>query len=172
MLCSQCNERSASVHFTIVINGSKTEIHLCEVCAKEATGMYFSEDEGLILNSLLTGMFSDKLALPELYHSEEDEKICPVCGGSLRDIAVSGRIGCSECFNVFPESIKEIIRNIQGTLKFEGKKPSVSGETGRHCEVMMLKRELSEAVSKEDYEQAVILRDRIQAIEHSEENLS
>lgn len=168
MLCSHCHERSASVHFTIIINGSKTEIHLCDSCAHESAGMDFSQDDGFILDSLLTGMFSEKLSLHELCHAEEDAIICPVCGSSLHDIALSGRIGCSECFNVFSSSLKEIIRNIQGTSEFDGKRPSVSGVTGWCQEVALLKKELEKAVRVENYEQAAVLRDRILDIEREE----
>lgn len=35
MICQECNERPASVHFTKVVNGEKTVIQLCEHCAQE-----------------------------------------------------------------------------------------------------------------------------------------
>ena len=30
MLCQNCNERQATVHFVKVINGVRAEMHLCE----------------------------------------------------------------------------------------------------------------------------------------------
>ena len=35
MICEECHEREASLHFTKIINGEKTEFHICEHCAKE-----------------------------------------------------------------------------------------------------------------------------------------
>lgn len=35
MLCQECQRRQATLHFTKIINGKKTEFHICDVCAKE-----------------------------------------------------------------------------------------------------------------------------------------
>ena len=34
MLCERCNKNPATVHVTKVLNDRKTEVHLCEQCAK------------------------------------------------------------------------------------------------------------------------------------------
>jgi protein arginine kinase activator len=33
MLCQNCNEKEATVQLTKIVNGEKTELHLCEDCA-------------------------------------------------------------------------------------------------------------------------------------------
>lgn len=33
MLCDNCKQNEATVHMTRVVNGKKTERHLCNVCA-------------------------------------------------------------------------------------------------------------------------------------------
>ena len=35
MICQECQERPATLHYSKVINGEKTDIHLCEKCADE-----------------------------------------------------------------------------------------------------------------------------------------
>ena len=35
MICQQCETRPATLHFTKIINGEKTEMHVCEQCASE-----------------------------------------------------------------------------------------------------------------------------------------
>ena len=35
MLCQECNKRPATLHFTKIVNGEKTEFHICESCARE-----------------------------------------------------------------------------------------------------------------------------------------
>jgi protein arginine kinase activator len=35
MICQSCNQREANVHITKIINGVKTEMHLCDECAKK-----------------------------------------------------------------------------------------------------------------------------------------
>lgn len=171
MLCSQCNERQATVHFTIVVNGSKTEVYLCDACAKESAGMYLSEDEEFLLDTLLTGMFSEKLSVQDLCSQQEKGEVCLVCGSSLHDIAVTGKIGCSECFNVFKESLQEIIKSVQGTLQYEGKRPRGQAETSKDTKIARLKDKLDAAVRKEEYEIAAQLRDEIIALQKETENV-
>ena len=35
MLCEICGENEATFHYSEVVNGNKTEHHLCSECAKE-----------------------------------------------------------------------------------------------------------------------------------------
>ncbi len=35
MRCEHCNEREATTHIKKIINGNKTELHLCSECAAE-----------------------------------------------------------------------------------------------------------------------------------------
>ena len=35
MLCNECEKNNATVHITKILNGVKTESHLCEECAKK-----------------------------------------------------------------------------------------------------------------------------------------
>lgn len=35
MLCQECRKRPATLHYTKIINGQKTELHLCQECAEE-----------------------------------------------------------------------------------------------------------------------------------------
>jgi formylmethanofuran dehydrogenase subunit E len=42
MICQQCGERIASVKFTQIINGEKSEILLCSTCASESNNISFN----------------------------------------------------------------------------------------------------------------------------------
>lgn len=35
MVCQECGNRPATLHFTKIVNGEKTEFHICEHCARE-----------------------------------------------------------------------------------------------------------------------------------------
>ena len=35
MICQECNQRPATLHFTKIINGEKEQFHFCEQCAQE-----------------------------------------------------------------------------------------------------------------------------------------
>ena len=48
MICQQCETRPATLHFTKIINGEKTEMHVCEQCASENGDTFsFSNQQGL-----------------------------------------------------------------------------------------------------------------------------
>ena len=48
MICQECNQRPATLHFTKIINGEKTEVHLCEKCAQEKGEMFMMIMEDLV----------------------------------------------------------------------------------------------------------------------------
>jgi len=56
MKCMECHKRPATLHFTQVINGQKTEQHVCELCAQKK-GYISNNDEAYSLHDLLTGLF-------------------------------------------------------------------------------------------------------------------
>ncbi len=61
MLCEECGKRMATLHFTKIINGEKTEYHLCEVCAKEKGEKLTGLDTGFSFQDLLSGLLNPDL---------------------------------------------------------------------------------------------------------------
>ncbi|MGB4132260.1 MAG: hypothetical protein WBK45_10055, partial [Tepidanaerobacteraceae bacterium] len=64
MLCEECHMRPATVHITKIVNNEKTEMHLCEECAKEkhlslssSIGGFGFEDTGFSVAKLLSSFF-------------------------------------------------------------------------------------------------------------------
>lgn len=41
MICERCHKKEATVHITEVLNGNRTEKHLCQDCAAQEKGMHF-----------------------------------------------------------------------------------------------------------------------------------
>ena len=64
--------------------------------------------------------------------------------------------------------MEPLIVNIHGASEHQGKRPS-QGEDGsqQQTELIRLRREMKDAVSKEEYELASSLRDKIRKIEES-----
>src|SRR5690606_40848263 len=57
MICQECNQRPATLHFTKIINGEKTEVHVCEHCAHEKSEMFmFPGTSGFSIDNLLAGL--------------------------------------------------------------------------------------------------------------------
>ena len=166
MLCQNCNKREANVHITKIINGVKTEMHLCDECARkqeEKGEMPFSLGMPLSFQNILEGFFE----LPGVSeHRVEKVTSCPICGMTFEDFRRKGFLGCGKCYEVFNEDMKPLIRRIHGNIHHTGKIPVRTGGTLRaKTELEKLKEELKAKVAKEEYEDAAQIRDKIKEIE-------
>ena len=75
MLCDECGSNAACVHMIKVLNGVKTEQHLCGTCASSAGEACFSTGIHFSVNDLVKAMFSQ-----ELDNASAAEVTCPNCG--------------------------------------------------------------------------------------------
>ena len=76
MLCEKCQKEEASVHVTKIVNGQKTETHLCQHCAKELGEFGLSIDLPNLFASLFDySPFGGKLAAPKQCHADRQWKI-------------------------------------------------------------------------------------------------
>ncbi len=163
MLCERCQKRPAVMHFTQIINNQKTEMHLCEVCASElqAQSPVFSPQFNLhsFLSGLLTSDFGGTLS-----HTGENK--CDYCGLPEENFVRSGLLGCSDCYDSFGVRLKNVLKRIQGSNMHTGKIPRrIGGKALINKEIRMQKAKLEEAVAKEEFENAALIRDRIKELE-------
>jgi protein arginine kinase activator len=172
MVCQQCQKRPATVHITKIANGEKTQIHLCEECAKQKhisfSGLSpfgFDEEPGFSIGKLLSSFFED----PALdYGNRAQGMKCDRCGLTFPRFSQSGRFGCSECYSAFRGQLDPMLRKIHGKTYHVGKVPHrTGGEIRKKNEINRLKRELQEAINAEEYERAAVLRDRIKEMEQN-----
>ena len=92
-------------------------------------------------------------------------KTCPKCGRSFQDFQKTGKLGCGECYETFYSSIKVTIKQMQGVSGHSGKIPSHSAdELKRKIRYETLKKELSKAVSEENYEEAARLHKELKSL--------
>jgi protein arginine kinase activator len=69
--------------------------------------------------------------------------------------------------------LEPLLLNIHGSKLHKGKRPTRSaGSPDRQHQLIQLRREMQEAISKELYEKAGEIRDRIQSIETGEDDTS
>ena len=161
MLCDECGGNAACVHLIKVVNGVKTEKHLCETCASSAGEACFSTGIHFSVNDLVKAMFSQ-----ELDSSSSSDLTCPNCGMDFADFSRSGKIGCSVCYGVFHEQLDPILRRVHGTSCHTGKVPVKAGNAVRlRMKVKGLRQELDRSVQCEDYENAAKIRDSIRSLE-------
>ena len=160
MLCEICSKNEATVHYTEIINNEMTEMHLCEDCAREKGAMIKPH---FPLADLLAGLTDFKVPL-----TVEKGKAgkCPRCGLTYADFRKIGRLGCSQCYYTFKDSLSSLLKRVHGSSEHVGKVPALAG---REAEVSRTLRELRErlqrAVQREEFEEAAGLRDQIREME-------
>ncbi len=174
MLCENCNQNEATIHYTEVINGVKTERHLCGKCMQE---LDYSMEGEFPFSKLIKGILSSHL----MQNSKEANPMlhlcCDKCGMSYQDFTKIGKFGCAECYNVFGPLILDNIKKIQGSSTHVGRKyQSVCGTddlsvqefdstvTDDEAKLKKLSEKLQSALAIEDYEQAAKLRDEMKLI--------
>lgn len=123
MLCEICGENEATFHYSEVVNGNKTEHHLCSECAAKTDISYYTNllDGDGRLGQLLSGL----LGMP-VGGGQDDPKthvVCPGCHLSYGEFIKNSAFGCAECYNVFGPLLDDSIKKIQGSVNHQGKKP-------------------------------------------------
>lgn len=107
--------------------------------------------------------FEEILPSSSMYH---EEKTCPVCHRTYRDFQKSGKLGCGACYEAFRIPITATLRQIHSNTVHTGKVPSrCSGELKRQRLYEALKKQLSDAVKNENYEEAARLHKEIRNME-------
>jgi protein arginine kinase activator len=162
MLCERCQERPATVHLTKVVNFEKTELHLCEVCAKQAgSELGILIEPNFSLQNLIAGLLEGDL---NLYQQPSTAKpiCCQSCGLTFSDFRNNGLMGCGDCYRYFREAMEPLLKKMHGSCTHTGKVPIRTGGKVRvRKEIEDLKRQLQKAVAQEDYETAARLRDEV-----------
>ncbi|MDB5085723.1 MAG: hypothetical protein JWN30_2609 [Bacilli bacterium] len=164
MDCSECGNRPATVYFTKITNGSKTEMHLCEVCAKEKGELLGTTPNGFSINSLLAGILNfESQGIPV---SAPQTLRCNTCGLTFNQFSQIGRFGCSDCYQAFEPRLDPLLRRIHGGTTHTGKIPARSGGViQKRREIDQLRHQLNDRIQKEKFEEAASLRDQIRALE-------
>ncbi len=162
MKCQKCGKNEANNHFTRVINGKKEELHLCSSCAKEEFPTFSPFGNEIIdAGSFLSGLFGGAPTGIKASNAE----VCPSCGITFAEICEKGKIGCADCYNAFRPSLLRSVKQIHGTTAHTGKIPQRAGsEISKSRRIEKLETELSNAVMKQEFEQAAKLRDEIKEL--------
>lgn len=164
MYCEECKKRPATVHFTSIVNGVKVENYLCEQCASKKSGFVIELNNKFSIPTLLGSLFGNTYDVQDL--NAQSTKVCPNCGMNFESVCQTGRLGCSECYQVFEQELEPILRRIHGNSQHTGKIPARGGErTMTRKKIDAMKAALQKAVANEEYEKAAEIRDSIKSIE-------
>ncbi|KPV44180.1 UvrB/UvrC motif-containing protein [Alicyclobacillus ferrooxydans] len=166
MLCQECKERPATVHFTKIVAGEKSEFHLCEQCAQEKGDFFAKAAQAFNFNHLLSGLLNMESS-PGVPTAQPTLR-CPSCGMSYSQFTQLGRFGCPSCYDSFSARLDPLLRRIQSSETHTGKVPLRAGEQvkGRK-ELQRLRQDLQRSIAAEQFEEAAQLRDRIRQLEQT-----
>lgn len=168
MKCQHC-EKPATFHITELTGPELEELHLCEDHARVYLTQQSPEEEptpptlaGVLAQQLKIGQTAEELA-------RLDQQACPLCGITFYEFRHQGRLGCPHDYTCFEEELEPLIVNIHGATSHTGKRPhrGASGGDAR-AKIIQLRREMDQAVTKEDYERASEIRDEIRKMESGE----
>lgn len=145
MLCNVCNKNTATVHLTEIIKDKIVELHICQNCAKVKTQELTNE---------LTKT-----------QKKEDSLKCSFCGLTYAEFVRKCRLGCRGCYGIFKMELIHLLEKVHGSHRYAGKSPvSISPESAGQIEIEELKVKMAQVVSRENYEEAAGLRDKIEKL--------
>ena len=177
MLCNKCKKNEANIFYTEIVGGEKTEMHICEDCAFDYSSSFQTKNvtnSELTLGNLLSTVLGSYYTNENSTQKKETKNVvCNTCGLSYNEFLKIGRFGCMECYDTFSSTFNKSLSNIQGSNIHVGKKPKgyiskTQKLIDELSEVEKLSLKLQDAVEKEEFEEAVKLRDQIRLLK--EEN--
>lgn len=160
MLCDICHKIEATVHLTEIIDNQITELHLCEECARQK-GAQMEQHFGLA--DLLAGL-ADLGQQFEVMGKAQAK--CSNCGLTYQDFRRIGRLGCSECYETFKDSLGVLLKRIHGSTQHLGRAPAKAAmPVQKKSEIDLLRAKLQRTIEIEEFEEAARLRDKIRELE-------
>lgn len=176
MKCQKC-DKPATCHITELTEGTPQELHLCEDHARQY--LTAGSDEPAAGKGIAAAMaqhmaqqMAQQMAVGQTAEELEklDQQACPVCGITFYEFRSQGRLGCPNDYLCFQSQLEPLILNIHGESQHEGKSPQGNPRVSlERTQLIRLRREMKEAVAREEYEKASQLRDQIRLIEKGEE---
>ncbi|GIW82505.1 MAG: UvrB/UvrC protein [Gemmatales bacterium] len=158
MKCQKC-PKPATLHITEVISEEQfEELHLCEECANK----YLYDPQPKPQKGIEFGIEEADEA------SALNQRACPSCGIRFIEFRNTGRLGCPNDYQEFHEELLPLLENIHGETQHCGKTPRRYPQTKKtQNELIELRKQLQQAVTREAYEEAARLRDRIRQLEET-----
>lgn len=171
MICQECNERPATLHFTKINNGAKTVFHLCERCAQEkGESFMINAGSGFSINNLLAGLLSMDNSFQPTQKTpvfEEELLQCKECSMTYKQFIEIGKFGCANCYETFKGQVRPLLRRLHsGNWTHNGKIPQrIGGSIHLRKNIEELKNNIKDLISREEFEKAAEVRDQIRSLE-------
>lgn len=159
MLCDICHENEATIEIKKSDSLGKTfYVRLCPSCAASSG---ISPENKDLASSIVR--LVKKISVKK---TEEDNKCCPVCGQKLSVLKTSFRAGCPECYAIFGDEIRAIMKSQGVNASYTGSLPNrLSSFKSSLTDRLAIQAKLLKAVECEEYEKAAIYRDYLRSLE-------
>lgn len=176
MLCDRCKKNEAKIYYTEIINGKKTEQHLCEECAAKHSTFQALNSIGkgeVNLSGMLFGLLGNIQSTKET--DKTPSNACKKCGMTYEQFTKDGQFGCEECYKCFGKVLNKNFRSIHGADTHTGKQPRGYVSEAKRIvdelsEIDKLSIQLQQAIEQEEYEEAAKLRDKIKELKKGANN--
>ncbi len=158
--CDICGA-PATVHLTQILNNKIQKADFCEKCA-QAKGVM--APDGFALAHF--NEFKEPKTKESKKSAHKSQLKCPRCNLTVQDFKKEGHLGCMECYEVFHDFIKPILKDVQYGIKHVGKTPKQNPATPKKLQKRLkeLEGSLLLAVKEERFEDAARFRDNIEEI--------
>ncbi len=161
MKCQHCNHNEATTHIKKNVNGNVTEMHLCSDCARELGVMEEFSPESFFNDTFFGNFLGAGVPAMNILSGIDH---CEYCGSTFNDIVKSGRVGCANCYSKFEDRLQPTITKMHGNAKHIGKNVTYTEEKEAEPEISeldKLKNDLKLAIKEQRFEDAAVLRDKI-----------
>lgn len=172
MKCQNCGKNHANVSYTRIINGERTELHLCSECAKE---MNIEVNFHLGFQDMFSDFLQDfskvgSLAMPGFNGIRSLERDWNDWMGEdflgNRIFPMTSFLTNGSDVDTEKDEVEEALNGIQrkfkkSTVAKEEKREEKEPEKKPQDEIAQLKAKLQEYIKKEEYEKAAVVRDLI-----------
>lgn len=160
MLCDECKKNEATYHSIKKINGATTEKHLCSECHHKTSNTSFVGFGGA--DSTISDLFANFANY--FGRPSKPQLACKTCGTTSKEFLETGFLGCADCYEYLEEDVAPVIQKVQSAKSHVGKVPLSLRDDISAVEYEELKHKLANAIEKEDFEEAMVIRDRMRKL--------
>ena len=153
------------VKFTQVIGSEKKAINLCNDCAQKQGFSNPLVDISKVFGKIIVAILSEHLATKQMRVKGQvaDQHACSECGLTWADFEKTGRLGCPQCYDEHMDNLKTLLRRLHGNNRHIGRSSKKDVKDKKES-IDSLEKRLQHAITKEEYEMAAELRDRIREL--------
>ena len=156
MICDACKKNEATVKLIAIIDGAKTERHLCTECVEKQKRQMREEGMQSMLSAIISG---------QRRSTTTTGLRCSNCGLSYDEFRKTSRLGCAQCYADFRTQLRPLLLRLHGRTQHAGRMPErVDAQLKRDSRLEQLRRDMEIAIACEDFEQAASLRDELRSL--------